>query len=63
MPSQRVTPTPFDMKKAPVARGFFTGDYEGLDHAGDVFKVFFVQAHNADTGANPTDVYAADATP
>jgi hypothetical protein len=62
-PSQRVTPTPFDMKKAPVARGFFTGDYEGLDHASDTFKVFFVQAHNADTGANPTDVYAADATP
>jgi hypothetical protein len=62
-PSQRVTPTSFDMKKAPVARGFFTGDYEGLDHAGDVFKVFFVQAHNGDTGANPTDVYAADATP
>jgi hypothetical protein len=62
-PSQRVTPTSFDMKKAPVARGFFTGDYEGLDHAGDVFKVFFVQAHNGDTGANPTDVFAADATP
>ena len=61
--SQRVTPTSFDMKKAPVARGFFVGDYEGLDHAGDVFKVFFVQTHNADTGANPTDVYAADATP
>ena len=35
----------------------------GLDHGGDVFKVFFVQAHNADTGTNPTDVYAADATP
>ena len=25
--------------------------------------IFFVQAHNTDTGANPTDVYAADATP
>jgi hypothetical protein len=62
-PSQRVTPASFDMKKAPVARGYFTGDYEGLDHAGSRFKVFFVQTHNADTGANPTDVYAADATP
>jgi hypothetical protein len=61
--SQRVTPTSFDMKKAPVARGYFTGDYEGLDHAGSTFKVFFVQTHNADTGGNPTDVYAADATP
>jgi hypothetical protein len=62
-PSQRVTPTPFDMKKAPIARGYFVGDYEGLDHAGSTFKVFFAQTHNADTGTNPTDVYAADATP
>jgi hypothetical protein len=62
-PSQRVTPASFDMKKAPVARGYFTGDYEGLDHAGGRFKVFFVQTHSADSGANPTDVYAADATP
>jgi hypothetical protein len=59
--TQRVTPAPFDMKKAPVARGFFTGDYEGLDHAGDAFKVFFVQTNEA--GANPTDVFASTATP
>jgi hypothetical protein len=62
-PSQRITPTSFDMKKAPDARGYFVGDYEGLDHAGDTFKLFFVQANNADTGSNPSDVYAADATP
>jgi hypothetical protein len=62
-PSQRVTPVSFDMKKAPVARGFFVGDYEGLAHAGSTFKMFFVQTHNADTGSNPTDVFAADATP
>jgi hypothetical protein len=61
--SQRVTPSSFDMKKAPVARGYFVGDYEGLDHAGGTFKVFFVQAHNGDTGINPTDVFSADATP
>jgi hypothetical protein len=60
---QRVTPSSFDMKKAPIARGYFTGDYEGLDHSGSTFKVFFVQAHSADTGANPTDVFASDATP
>jgi hypothetical protein len=60
-PSQRVTPTSFDMKKAPIARGFFTGDYEGLDHAGDTFKMFFVQTNSA--AGNPTDVFAADATP
>jgi hypothetical protein len=62
-PSQQVTLDSFDMKKAPVARGFFVGDYEGLDHAGSTFKVFFVQTHNADMGSNPTDVFAADATP
>jgi hypothetical protein len=62
-PSQRVTPAPFDMKRAPVARGYFVGDYEGLDHAGDTFKLFFVQTHDAGAGADPTDVYAADATP
>jgi len=52
-PSQRVTPAPFDMKKAPVARASFTGDYEGLDHGGDTFKIFFVQTHNTDTGNQP----------
>jgi hypothetical protein len=49
------------MKKAPVARGFFVGDYEGLDHGGSAFKVFFAQA-NAGAG-NPTDVFGATATP
>jgi hypothetical protein len=62
-PSQRITPTSFDMRKAPIARGYFTGDYEGLAHAGDTFKVFFVQAHDSASGTNATDVYAADATP
>ena len=27
------------MKKAPDARGFFLGDYEGLDHAGQTFDL------------------------
>ena len=34
---ERVTPTPFDMRTAPVARGFFTGDYEGLTALGGDF--------------------------
>jgi BNR repeat-like domain len=38
-PSERVTPSSFDMKKAPDARGFFLGDYEGLDHAGQTFDL------------------------
>jgi len=62
-PSERVTPTSFDMKKAPMARGHFVGDYEGLDHAGTTFKVFFVQTNTTQIGTNPTDVYAADVTP
>jgi len=32
---ERVTPTSFDMRTAPVARGYFTGDYEGLTALGD----------------------------
>jgi hypothetical protein len=34
---ERVTPTSFDMRTAPVARGFFTGDYEGLTALGGDF--------------------------
>jgi hypothetical protein len=33
----RVTPTSFDMRDAPVAGGFFTGDYEGFDSDGNDF--------------------------
>jgi hypothetical protein len=61
-PSQRVTPDSFDMKKAPFARGYFVGDYEGLDHSANDFKVFFVQTHNGNSADNPTDVYGATAT-
>jgi hypothetical protein len=39
--TERVTPQSFNMKNAPFARGFFTGDYEGLDHAGGVFDLDF----------------------
>ena len=34
---ERVTPTSFDMRTAPVARGFFTGDCEGLTALGGDF--------------------------
>ncbi len=40
----QITPTSFDMRNAPVARGFFTGDYEGLAVAGNEFIPVFVQA-------------------
>jgi hypothetical protein len=32
---------PFDMKQAPVARGFFLGDYQGLAAIGDDLLLFF----------------------
>lgn len=54
----RVTPASFDMRQAPFARGYFTGDYEGLSFARndgdttgpttDVFVSYFSQAHGGD---------------
>jgi hypothetical protein len=40
----RLTPTSFDMRRAPIARGFFVGDYEGLATVGNKFHPFFVQS-------------------
>jgi hypothetical protein len=62
--STRVTPSSFDMAKAPqtgvpTPNAYFVGDYEGLDHAGNDFKLFFVQT----TGSNLTDVFASTVTP
>ena len=53
---------PFDMRTAPDAGGFFTGDYEGLDHFGNTFVPFFVLANSGNT-ANRTDAFATTATP
>ncbi len=47
---------PFDIETAPVARGFFLGDYEGLASVGNAFAPFFVQANTGDT-ANRTDAF------
>ncbi len=44
----RLTDTPFDMAAAPVARGYFTGDYEGLANDGSDFLTFFSQSHGSD---------------
>jgi BNR/Asp-box repeat len=55
-PRERVTPASFDMRTAPVARGFFTGDYEGLAPSAE-FSPFFVAANSGNT-ANRTDVFA-----
>jgi hypothetical protein len=36
-----VTDAPFDSRRAPVARGFFLGDYVGLGQSGTAFHPFF----------------------
>lgn len=50
----------FDIETAPVARGYFLGDYEGLASVGSDFNTFlpfFVQTNTGNTG-NRTDVFA-----
>jgi hypothetical protein len=49
----KLTDTSFDMRQAPVARGFFTGDYEGLGVAGTKFGAFFSMPH----GTDPASVF------
>jgi hypothetical protein len=51
---ERVTPESFDMRKAPVARGYFVGDYEGLSAFGSTFYPFWSQSD-----ASGTDVWAS----
>jgi Neuraminidase (sialidase) len=48
---------PFDIETAPVARGYFLGDYEGLAHIGNTFLPFFVQANTGNT-TNRTDAFS-----
>ena len=55
-PESRLTPTSFDMRTAPFALGYFVGDYEGLDNAGNVFTPLWVAANNGDL-ANRTDAF------
>ncbi|HEU0041306.1 MAG TPA: sialidase family protein [Jiangellaceae bacterium] len=44
----QITDASFDMRLAPFALGFFTGDYEGLSSIGDAFTPFFSQSHGTD---------------
>ncbi len=48
----RLTNRPFDMENAPVARGYFVGDYEGLANAGRDFGAFFSKAEGTDNSAS-----------
>jgi hypothetical protein len=44
----------FDIEIAPVARGYFLGDYEGLTSIGNAFAPFFILGNTGNT-ANRTD--------
>jgi hypothetical protein len=46
----------FDLATAPVARGYFVGDYMGLTNAGSNFYSFYVRTNSANA-ANRTDVF------
>jgi len=50
---RRLTDVSFDMRQAPFAGGFFTGDYEGLASVGNAFTPFFSQPH----GSDPSSVF------
>jgi hypothetical protein len=49
----------FDLQDAPVARGFFLGDYMGLDNVGNAFGALFTQTSPAD----PSSEYYATIAP
>jgi hypothetical protein len=52
---------PFDMHQAPYARGYFVGDYQGLDSRGARFQALFTLANPGSPGVfpnpNPTDEF------
>jgi hypothetical protein len=51
---------PFDMTTAPVADGYFVGDYEGLASSGTTFDPFFVMAQPI-ASSGRTDPFASTA--
>ncbi len=59
----RLTPTSFDMRTAPYAAGYFTGDYEGLDNFGTRFTPFFVQGDGSDPFHPLSDAFYSTAGP
>jgi hypothetical protein len=54
---------PFDMHQAPYARGYFVGDYQGLDAQGSAFRALFTLGSPGAPGVfpnpNPTDEFTA----
>jgi hypothetical protein len=58
----KITPVSFDDTTAPISRGYFLGDYQGLADNGTAFKSFFVQTNSGNT-SNRTDAFATTITP
>ena len=54
-----VTDAPFDSRKAPVARGFFLGDYVGLGQSGTAFVPFFTVT----TATDPANIVTREVAP
>jgi hypothetical protein len=50
---------PFDIENAPIAGGYFLGDYEGLDSIGTTFTSFFSQT----TATDKDNTYLATISP
>jgi hypothetical protein len=51
---------PFDMHQTPYARGYFVGDYQGLDSQGTAFRTLFALGSpsvGSFPNPNPTDVF------
>jgi hypothetical protein len=55
----RITPTSFDIRKAPYARGYFLGDYMGLASVGSDLAAVFGQAF----AQNDANQYVSRLTP
>ena len=53
---------PFDLAMAPIARGYFLGDYQGLVASGTAFVPVYVQTTGT-AAANRTDVFAQRVVP
>jgi hypothetical protein len=59
---ERVTPTSFDMRTAPVANGLFVGDYEGLSALGTTFYPFWSESRSSGTDIVASTLQAPFAT-
>jgi hypothetical protein len=59
----RLTDTSFNLENAPVARGFFVGDYQGLAVGGADFNSFYAFFAQAGTAGDPSSIFFRDPPP